>query len=153
MVKSRSSRLDRASGLPLISLAVNATTGFCPAKVLVTPVIVTTTLLISVSGFGGYAAGVSLATTCAPRMEASKGVSPCGIWQLAHSVSSVWNPPGWLAPVAKLTSSWQGPQAGPLGSAMNTLACAAPVVWSWQTSQRWGLAGSITVEKLLMEFM
>jgi hypothetical protein len=55
---------------------------------------------------------------------------------------------GW-PPVAKLTSSWQAPQAARVGSVMKALACAAPVVWLWQTSQRRGSAGSITVEKLL----
>jgi hypothetical protein len=56
-------------------------------------------------------------------------------------------------PVAKSTSSWQAPQATRVGSVRNALACAAPVVWLWQTSQRRGSAGSITLEKLLTEFM
>jgi xylulose-5-phosphate/fructose-6-phosphate phosphoketolase len=41
-------------------------------------------------------AAVLVGTTCAPRMEASKGVSPWGMWQLAHSLSFNWNPPGPL---------------------------------------------------------
>src|SRR5579871_1148598 len=85
-------------------------------------------------------------------MEASNGVSPCGTWQLWHCASSAWNPPGWLAPVAKFTSSWQAPQAARDGSVMYALAWAALVVWSWHTSQRCTMAGSTTVEKSETEF-
>src|ERR1700733_15790368 len=98
-------------------------------------------------------------------MEASKGISPCGTWQLAHCVSAACGPPGWLAsgpvekPVAKSMSSWQPPQAARDGLVRNAVACAPPVVFKvalvcvWQTSQRCAIAGSITVEKLLTEFM
>ena len=58
-----------------------------------------------------------------------------------------------LATVLYLFDSWQAPQAARVGSVRKALACAAPVVWLWQTSQRRGSAGSITVEKLLMMFM
>ena len=74
-------------------------------------------------------------TTCAPMMDASKGISPCGIWQFMHCVSSACGPPGWLTsgpvekPVAKSMSLWQPPQAAREGLVRNALACAPPVVF------------------------
>src|SRR5215469_2009722 len=111
------------------------------------------TPVISEFGFCGYASAVSLATTCAPKIEASNGRSPFGEWQVAHWLSSGWNPPTCLVPVAKLTSSWHDPQAARVGLVIKNDACAAPLFWSWQTSQRRTSAGSTTVEKSLTESM
>src|ERR1017187_6475375 len=85
MVKSRSSRLDRASGLPFMSLTVNATTGFWPAKLLVTPVMVTTTLPISVSGFGGYAAGLLAELRRHGRVEVAPARSDAALYHLGNN--------------------------------------------------------------------
>src|ERR1039457_653314 len=130
MVNSRVEACDKGMLLPLSSCKVKVTVGICPARVLVTPVILRFMPASSVSGFWGYKAAVSVATTWAPRMEASKGDSPCGIWQLAHWVSSAWNPPGWLAPVAKLRLSWQGAQARRLGLGLKALGFAPPAGWA-----------------------
>ena len=46
-----------------------------------------------------------------------------------------------------------GAAGSPARVRQKAVACAAPVVWLWQTSQRWGSAGSTTVEKSLTEFM
>ena len=52
-----------------------------------------------------------------------------------------------MAPVAKLTSSWQAPQAARLGLVYQALACAAPVVDSWHSAQRRGSEGRTTVDQ------
>src|SRR6185369_18064631 len=50
-----------------------------------------------------------VATMWAPLMEASYSVSPCGLWQLAHSLSLACGRLTCPAPVAKFTLSWQEP--------------------------------------------
>jgi hypothetical protein len=94
MVNSSVEVCDRAILLPLSSRRVKLTVGMCPEEVSVTLVIARLMPGSSVSGFWGYEATVSVGTTWAPRIEASKGSSPSGIWQLWHSESSGWNPPG-----------------------------------------------------------
>src|SRR5664280_1083072 len=80
-------------------------------------------------------------------MDASSSSSPFGIWQVAHPLSSTWGRFTWLAPVAKLTSSWQAPQAARLGLVYQALAWAAPVAASWHSAQRRGSEGRITVDQ------
>src|ERR1039458_7275734 len=84
----------RAIGLPFMSFTVKSTTGFSPARWLVTPVMVTLMLVMSVSGFCGYEAAVALAATCAPLMG---GVSGGRQAQIALGcVAGVSNPVGAL---------------------------------------------------------
>src|ERR1035441_9032745 len=72
MVKLRSSRLDSGSALPFLSFTVNETTGSLPAVPFLTLAMAMTTLVIRLDSIG---------TTCAPTIEASKSLAPCGIWQ------------------------------------------------------------------------
>ena len=53
-------------------------------------------------------------------------------------------------PVAKLTSSWQEPQAARVGLVYQALACAAPVVDSWHSAQRRGSEGRTTVDQSVL---
>jgi hypothetical protein len=76
MVNDRVAAADKAILLPLSSVKVKFTVGAFPAEVLVTLVMARLKPANSVFGFWGYKAAVSVGTTCAPRMEASKGVSP-----------------------------------------------------------------------------
>src|SRR5579884_964733 len=69
------------------------------------------------------------------------------MWQVEQRLSLACGPPAWFLPVAKLTSSWQDPQAAALGFAANAFAWAAPVVCSWQNWQRRGSLGSSTVDQ------
>src|SRR5271166_2324979 len=106
------------SALPNVSLIVKLTTGFCPAALLLTPVITIESPVIKGFGFCGYVKAVSEDTTCAPRIDASKGSSPFAMWQFWHWLSSGCGPPAWLTPLEKATSSWQEPQAARVGSVM-----------------------------------
>src|SRR5450432_306468 len=71
-------------------------------------------------------------------MEASNSSSPCGKWQPEHWASDACGRFTWLAPVAKLISSWQEPHAARLGLVNQLSACVAPVVacGSWHSTQR-----------------
>src|SRR5579884_700040 len=153
MVSEMEPSFARGTPFPALSCTVNETVGALPAVPFATLVIFTSNPAIRVSGFCGYVSAVSVGTTCAPLIDASNGISPCGIWHVEQSLSSNCGPPGWFTPVAKFTSSWHDPQASRLGVVRNAVAWVAPVVWLWQTSQRRTSAGSTTVEKSLTEFM
>src|SRR5271157_4731343 len=106
-------------GLPLLSLTVKVTVGFCPALPFAT-----LTRVKLMPGTPGAYAGI----VWPPMMEASNGSSPCLMWQVAHWLSSGCGPPAWLAPVVKLSASWQAPQAAAPGLLYQLLAWVAPVV-------------------------
>src|SRR5450631_48973 len=84
-------------------------------------------------------------------MEASHSWPPCGTWQLAHCVSSACGRPTvvWLAPVTKLTSSWQEAQAARLGNVYQLEACVAGA--AWHVVQLRMSCGKTTVEKSLTD--
>src|SRR5215469_12297299 len=102
MVNDSEPRLEVGTPLPWESFRVKFTVGLLPA---VPPV-----MLVRLTARPESILD-SVGTVCPPLMEASKSSSPCGIWQLAHWASSICGPPAWLTPEAKLTSSWQEPQA------------------------------------------
>src|ERR1700730_6655189 len=97
MVKEIEPSADRATGFPPPSWTLNDTTGRLPAVPLATFMILTTRPESKLDAVGA---------TCAPLIDASKSISPCGVWQVAHSLSSNCGPPGGLTTVAKFTSSW-----------------------------------------------
>src|SRR5215831_11434443 len=130
------------TGLPLKSTTLKVTVGFLPAWPLST--------LAMVATMPGRVADC-VSTVWAPLMEASNSSSPCGMWQLVHSLSDTCGRLTWFLPVAKLTSSWQLPQASRLGFFSQASDWVAPVTFcdSWQNSQRRGSLGSATVDQSL----
>ena len=73
----------------------------------------------------------------------------CGVWQFLHWLSSSSGRLTWFWPVAKLTSSWQEPQAAWLGLVFQLSACLVkPGVW--QTVQLRISCGNTMSEKSLM---
>src|SRR5580704_9197875 len=97
---------DRGTPLPFLSSTVKETVGALPAMPPVTVVMFTASPFNKDDAVGA---------TCAPAMEASKSISPCGIWQVLHSLSSNCGPPGWLTPTRSLTWPWHAPQAARVG--------------------------------------
>src|ERR1035438_5373335 len=93
-------------GLPALSFSVNVMVGIWPAAPLST-----FTRVITMPG----AVADSWGRMWAPWMDASNSSSPLGVWQEAHWLSSTCGRFTWLAPVAKLTSSWQGGGTGGAG--------------------------------------
>ena len=133
-------------GMPapaLLSLTVKVTVGVFPAVPLVT---------LTRPKLRPPSSGAWSAMVCAPTMEASNDTAPCGMWQVAHCCRLACAPPAWLAPVAKLTLSWQEPHAAAPGVVIHALVCAAPFLGLWQVWQRSMLAGYTTVEKSFTAF-
>src|ERR1035437_1687726 len=126
--------------LPAESFTVKVTVGALPATPLST--------LRMLATMPGRVAD-SVGTVCAPLMEASNSSSPCGKWHWVHWLSETCGRLTWLAPVAKLTLSWQAPQAARLGFVSQLLACVAPAtdVGSWQNAQRRGSEGNTTADQ------
>src|SRR5277367_6806700 len=106
MVNEIDPSVESGIPLPFLSRTVKETTGALPAMPPVTLVMFTAS---------PFSRDDVVGATCAPTMDASKSISPCGMWQVLHSLSSNCGPPGWLTPVAKLTSSWHDPQAARVG--------------------------------------
>ena len=85
MVNEIEPSADSGNGLPLLSCTVNDTTGALPAVPFVTFVMFTARPASRLDAVGA---------TCAPLIDASKSISPCGMWQVAHRLSSNCGPPG-----------------------------------------------------------
>ena len=136
-----------------MSLTVKATTGFCPAVVLVTFVMVTIDArdqrirVLRVSGRrvighhvrahdGGIEGRLALRDMAVGALLVI-GLESTGVVRAGSEIDVV--------------------VAGAAGGAgwirQELFGLVAPVVWLWQTSQRRGSAGSTTVEKSLTEFM
>src|SRR5665213_989417 len=118
MVKEIEPSFERGIAAPAVFNTVKETTGAVPAVPLVIFVIFTARPASRVDAVGA---------TCAPRIEASKSL-PCGVWHVAHRLSSNCGPPGWFAPVTKFTLSWHDPQAARVGFVRNKVDWVAPVV-------------------------
>ena len=63
-----------------------------------------------------------------PHDRGVESVSPCGIWQLAHCVSSSLDPARVVRAGGEVHVVVAGPHAAREGLVRNALACAAPVV-------------------------
>ena len=70
----------------------------------------------------------AVGTTCAPMIDASKSISPCGIWQLAHWLSSICGPPGVIDAGGEVDIVMAGAAGCARGLRQNAVACAASVI-------------------------
>src|SRR5579872_5139871 len=123
-------------GLPDLSVTLNVTMGLLPGVALSTFMMLRTTPGNVAELFG---------TTCAPGMDESNSSAAVEIWQSLHCPSSGCGRLTWPCPVAKLTSSWQEPQAAWLGLVFQLSACFGPC--AWQVVQLRTSCGNTTVEK------
>src|SRR5260370_2451609 len=113
-------RLLISTGLPALSEALNVTAGALPGVALSTFRICRLTPGSVVELLG---------TTCAPGIEASKSYVAWETWQFLHWLSSNCGRFTWFSPLAKLTSSWQEPQAAREGLVFQLSACLVPPAW------------------------
>jgi hypothetical protein len=85
MVSDIEPRAEIGTPFPALFVNVKVTVGLLPAVPLV---------MLTMVALSPESREESVGTTCAPTMEASKSLAPCGTWHVEHRVSFGCAPPG-----------------------------------------------------------